>query len=301
MRERLEYAAAWLLLKGLGILPRRLARMAGHGLARILFLLRPPLRRAAIENLRLAYPDWSDAQRYGVIRKMVRNVGWLAAEFAHFPALNRANVERVVIQEGFEHFQDGMARGHGVLLLTGHIGGWELGSYAHSLYSGPIQFLVRPIDNSLVDALVNRYRGLQGNQPIEKNDSARAVLQALRLGRAVGILADNNTLRSGGVFVDFFGISACTTTGLARFALHTDAAVVPGYTLWDSSLGKYRLCYEPAVPLVRSGDDAADIVLNTQRFTSVIEAIVRRAPDQWLWVHRRWKTRPEGEASVYPE
>ncbi len=275
--------------------------MLGHFLARILFLLRPPLRRAAIQNLRLAYPDWSDAQRRGVIRGMVRNLGWLAAEFAHFPGLNRVNVEQVVIQEGFENFQAGLARGKGVLFLTGHIGGWELGSFAHSIYAGPIQFLVRPVDNSRVDALVNAYRGLRGNRPIEKNDSVRAVLRALGAGSAVGILADNNTSRSEGVFVNFFGIPACTTGGLARFALHTDAAVVPGYTLWDASLGKYRLCYEPAVLLARSGDDQADIVENTQRFTSALEAIVRKAPDQWLWIHRRWKTRPEGEASIYPD
>jgi len=301
MVQRLQYAAVWLIVKGLGLLPRRVARMLGHFLARILFLLRPPLRRAAIQNLRLAYPDWSDAQRRGVIRGMVRNLGWLAAEFAHFPGLNRVNVEQVVIQEGFENFQAGLARGKGVLFLTGHIGGWELGSFAHSIYAGPIQFLVRPVDNSRVDALVNAYRGLRGNRPIEKNDSVRAVLRALGAGSAVGILADNNTSRSEGVFVNFFGIPACTTGGLARFALHTDAAVVPGYTLWDASLGKYRLCYEPAVPLARSGDDQADIVENTQRFTSALEAIVRKAPDQWLWIHRRWKTRPEGEASIYPD
>jgi len=301
MVQRLQYAAVWLIVKGLGLLPRRVARMLGHFLARILFLLRPPLRRAAIQNLRLAYPDWSDAQRRGVIRGMVRNLGWLAAEFAHFPGLNRVNVEQVVIQEGFENFQAGLARGKGVLFLTGHIGGWELGSFAHSIYAGPIQFLVRPVDNSRVDALVNAYRGLRGNRPIEKNDSVRAVLRALGAGSAVGILADNNTSRSEGVFVNFFGIPACTTGGLARFALHTDAAVVPGYTLWDASLGKYRLCYEPAVLLARSGDDQADIVENTQRFTSALEAIVRKAPDQWLWIHRRWKTRPEGEASIYPD
>ncbi|MGO9640837.1 MAG: lysophospholipid acyltransferase family protein [Candidatus Acidiferrales bacterium] len=301
MRQRFEYAAAWLFVKGLGILPRWLARAAGHGLVRVLFLLRPPLRRAAIENLRLAYPEWSDAQRREVIRKMVRNIGWLAAEFAHFPGLNRENVERVIIQDGFEHFQAGLKRGKGVLLLTGHIGPWELGSFAHSVYAGRIYFLARALDNPRVDALVNRYRGLLGNRPIEKNDSVRAVLRALGSGEAVGILADNNTTRSEGVFVSFFGIPACTTTGLARFALHTDAAVVPGYTLWDDSLGKYRLCYEPAVPLARTGDQEADIVENTQRFTRAIEEVVRRAPDQWLWVHRRWKTRPEGEGSVYPD
>ncbi len=157
------------------------------------------------------------------------------------------------------------------------------------------------LDNSRVDALVNGYRGLRGNQPIEKNESVRAVLRALGAGGTVGILADNNTMRSEGVFVDFFGIPACTTRGLARFALHTDAAVVPAYTLWDPSLGKYRLCYEPAMPLARTGDAEADIIENMQRFTRVIEEIVRRAPDQWLWVHRRWKTRPEGEASIYPD
>jgi KDO2-lipid IV(A) lauroyltransferase len=301
MGERFQYAAVWLILQGLGILPRPLARAVGHCLARILFLLRPPLRRAAIENLRLAYPEWDDARRRAVIRGMVRSLGWLAAEFAHFPGLNRANVERVVIQQGFEHFQAGLERGKGVLFLTGHIGGWEVGSYAHSIYAGPIHFLVRAVDNSRVDALVHRYRGLRGNQPIEKNDSVRAVLRALGAGGAVGILADNNTSRSEGVFVNFFGIPACTTAGLARFAMHTDAAVVPGYTLWDKTLGKYRLCYEPAVPLARSGDDQADIIENTQRFTSAIEAIVRKAPEQWLWVHRRWKTRPEGEASIYPD
>ena len=301
MVERLQYAAVWLIVKGLGILPRRVARMLGHFLARIMFLLRPPLRRAAIQNLRLAYPDWSDAQRREVIRGMVRNLGWLAAEFAHFPGLNRANVEQVVIQDGFANFQAGLARGKGVLFLTGHIGGWELGSFAHSIYAAPIQFLVRPVDNPRVDALVNGYRGLRGNRPIEKNDAVRAVLRALDAGSAVGILADNNTSRTEGVFVNFFGIPACTTAGLARFALHTDAAVVPGYTLWDKSLGKYRLCYEPALPLARSGDDQADIIENTQRFTSALEAIIRKAPEQWLWVHRRWKTRPEGEVSIYSD
>jgi KDO2-lipid IV(A) lauroyltransferase len=101
------------------------------------------------------------------------------------------------------------------------------------------------------------------------------------------------------VFVDFFGIQACTASGLAKIALHTDAAVVPGFTFWDAKLKKYRLRFDPALTLLRSGNDAMDVVANTALFTKVIEHYVRRDPDQWLWVHRRWKTRPEGQAGLY--
>jgi KDO2-lipid IV(A) lauroyltransferase len=147
--------------------------------------------------------------------------------------------------------------------------------------------------------MVARYRCLSGNLPVEKNQSARAVLKVLAAGGTVGILADQNTLLAEGVFVDFFGIPACTTAGLARFALHTGAAVVPGFLHWDPALRKYRLCFEPAVEVVRTGEDATDIRENTQRFTNVIENYLRRYPDQWLWLHRRWKTRPPGEPPIY--
>jgi KDO2-lipid IV(A) lauroyltransferase len=163
-----------------------------------------------------------------------------------------------------------------------------------------LHFLVRPIDNARVDALVNRYRCLSGNTSVGKNQSARAILKILRDGGTVGILADQNTSTEEGVFVDFFGIPACTTTGLARLALHTGAPVVPGYILWDATLRKYRLRFEPAIELVRFGDEAKDICENTARFTRVIEDFARRHPDQWLWVHPRWKTRPPGEKPVYP-
>jgi KDO2-lipid IV(A) lauroyltransferase len=152
----------------------------------------------------------------------------------------------------------------------------------------------------MVDALVNSYRTLSGNKPIEKNQSARAVLRVLGDGGTVGILADQNTLREEGVFVDFFGIPACTTTGIARMALHTGAAVVPGYILWDPTIKKYRLRFDPEVELVRTGNAEADVHANTARFARVIEEVVRKNPEQWVWVHKRWKTRPAGEESIYP-
>jgi KDO2-lipid IV(A) lauroyltransferase len=300
VRERAEYAAAWLVLKTLGAMPRPMARFVGASMAAFLLWLRPGLRRAAAVNLRLAFPEWSKKQRRAAIRGMVRQLGWMGAEFAHFPRYTKQNIDRIVLLDGFENFALAQARGKGVLFLTGHMSAWEVAPFAQALFGHPLHFLVRPIDNARVDDMVTRYRCLSGNLPVEKNQSARAVLKVLAEGGTVGILADHNTLHAEGVFVDFFGIPACTTAGLARFALHTDAAVVPGFLHWDATLRKYRLCFEPAVQLTRTGDDARDIRENTQQFTRVIENYVRRYPDQWLWLHRRWKSRPLGESQAYP-
>ena len=246
----------------------------------------------------MAFPEWSDAQRLRTIRQLVKHLGWMAGEFSQFPRYTRENIEQIVVLDGFENFAAAQRRGKGVLFLTGHMGAWELAPFAHALYGHPLHFLVRPIDNPRVDALVNRYRCLSGNRPIEKNNSARAVLKILGEASTVGILADQNTSLEEGVFVDFFGVPASTTTGVARLALHTGAAVVPGYIFWDTAVGKYRLRFEPAIELACTGDTARDIRENTARFTRVIEDYARRYPDQWLWVHRRWKTRPLGEDPV---
>jgi KDO2-lipid IV(A) lauroyltransferase len=299
MKEWIEYAAVWAILNVLGALPHGPARGLAAAVASALYGLLPKLRRTAEFNLRLAFPEWDDARRREVIRGMVRNLGWMAAEFAHFPRYTRENIEETLILDGHENFLSGQRRGKGVLYLTGHIGAWELSSFAHALYGFPLHYMARPLDNARVDNLVNRYRCLSGNKPIFKNESARALLKILRESGTVGILADQNTMPEEGVFVDFFGKSACTTTGIARVALHTGAAVVPGYAYWDASSGKYRLRFEPPVELVRTGNTERDIFVNTQKFTKVIEEIVRKHPEQWVWVHARWKMRPKGEAELY--
>jgi KDO2-lipid IV(A) lauroyltransferase len=299
MRERLEYFAAWIGLKSLGILPRPAARFVGATFVSIAYLVRAPLRRAAMFNLRLAFPDWTDAQRKKAIRGMNRQVGWMIGEFSQFPKYMRSGIESIVVIDGAENFDEAKRRGRGVLFLTGHMSAWELAPFAHALYGHPLHFLVRPVANRYVDALINHYRCLSGNRPIDKNRSARAILKVLGDGGTVGILSDHNTSLDEGVFVDFFGTPASTTSGLARIALRTDAAVVPGFLHWDAALGKYRLRFEPAVELVRTGDEEADVRENTARFTRVIEDYVRAHPDQWLWVHKRWKTRPPGEKSIY--
>jgi KDO2-lipid IV(A) lauroyltransferase len=299
MKEWLEYAAVWLILKKLGVLPRSVARSFAASMARLLFALQPKLKKTADFNLRLAFPDWTDAQRKDATRKMVRNLGWMAAEFAHFPRLTKENIEKVVILEGHENFLEGHRRGKGVLYLTGHIGAWELSSFAHALYGYPLHYMARPLDNKRLDALVNQYRCASRNHPIFKNESARVLLKILKDSGTVGILADQNTMPAEGIFVDFFGKSACTTTGLARVALHTDAAVVPGYAYWDETIQKYCLRFEPPVELIRTGDTERDVLENTQSFTRIIEEIIRKHPDQWVWVHQRWKNRPPGEPALY--
>ncbi|MHB8753660.1 MAG: lysophospholipid acyltransferase family protein [Candidatus Acidiferrales bacterium] len=299
MREWLEYVAVWTIVKSLGVLPRSLARAVAASIAQILLLCRPPLRRAGMVNLRLAFPDWTDAQRRRTLRRMALYLGWMAAEFAHFPDLSRENIERFVLLDGFENFDAARQRAKGVIFLTGHMSAWELAPFAQAVYGNPLSFLARAVDNTRVDALVSHYRCLSGNQPIEKNSAARTMLRVLHEGGTVGILADQNTSLDEGIFVDFFGIPAATTTGLARIARRTDAAVVPGFLFWDESMRKYRLRFEAAVLLQRTEDEDADIRVNTKRFTNVIEDYIRAHPDQWLWVHKRWRNRPQGEPPLY--
>jgi KDO2-lipid IV(A) lauroyltransferase len=299
MREWLEYAVVWVIVKGLGLLPRQVAKSFAAGLVHILYVFLPGLRKTAEVNMGIAFPEFGDAQRKTVERGMLRNLGWMAAEFARLPKYSKENIEQIVVLDGHENFLEGQRRGKGVLYLTGHIGAWELSSFAHALYGFPLHYMARRIDNQRIDAFVNRYRCLSGNRPIFKNESARVMLKVLKEAGTVGILADQNTMPQEAAFVDFFGKQASTTTGIARVALHTDAAVVPGFAVWDERSRKYRLRFEPPVELIRTGDMERDVLENTQKFTKVIEEIVRKYPEQWVWVHGRWNTRPKGEPPVY--
>jgi KDO2-lipid IV(A) lauroyltransferase len=299
MKEWLAYAVAWSVTKLGGALPHSWARAMGVTLAGTLFTATPKLRKTAEFNLKLAFPQWTKTQREATIRGMIRSLGWMAAEFARMPRYTRENIEEVIVLDGHENFLEGQRRGKGVLFLTAHIGAWELSSFAHALYGYPLHYMARPLDNVRLDSLVNRYRQLSGNAPIFKNESARVMLKVLKHAGTIGILADQNTMRDEGVFVDFFGVPACTTTGIARVALHTGAAVVPGYAVWDESLRKYRLRFEPPLELVRTGNAEHDVTENTQRFARITEEIIRKYPEQWVWVHARWKTRPPGEPLIY--
>ncbi len=201
--------------------------------------------------------------------------------------------------EGLERYLEARDAGQGVLILTGHLGAWELSSFYHSLMGHPMSMVIRRLDNELVDRLVNGVRCLHGNKVVHKDDFARGLISAMRQGETVGILMDTNMTPPQGLFVDFFGTEACTASGMARVALRTGAAVLPGFLLWDESSQRYILHFGEQLALIRTDDNDADIAANTALFTRVLEDYIRRYPGQWLWLHRRWKTRPEGQPRIY--
>lgn len=299
MRERLEYIIVWMLVRGLGALPRPWSRTSGIVLGALAYACTARLRRTGDRNLQIAYPASDPAWRKSVLRQVYRNLGLQLSEFCLMSRYTRESTHAFVRYEGLEHYLAARNAGRGVLVVTGHLGLWELSSFYHSLMGYPMSMVIRRLDNPLVDRLVNRIRCLHGNTVLHKDDFARGLLGAMRRGETVGILMDTNMTPPQGVFVDFFGVPACTASGLARVAMRTSAAVLPGFLTWRQDERKYVLQFGAPLTLVQTGNDGQDIITNTQVCTSAIENWIRRFPEQWLWVHRRWKTRPPGEPPLY--
>ena len=299
MRHKLEFAPAWLLMRMIGALPRPLARAAGISMGLVVYLVHPRLRSVGMRNLQIAFPEKSASWRRAIVRGVFISLGRQLAEFCLFPRYTTENLHEVMVYDGFENFDNARRLGKGVLFLTAHLGAWELGSFAHSLHGNRMNIVVRGLDNPYLDRFVDRYRKLHGNQTFGKQDFARGLLAAMHNGETVGLLMDTNMTPPQGVFVNFFGVLACTASGAAKVALHTGAAVVPAFTIWDPALRKYRVRFDPALTLVRTGDAEADSIANTAAFNLIVESYVRKYPGQWLWVHRRWKARPEGQPALY--
>jgi KDO2-lipid IV(A) lauroyltransferase len=257
------------------------------------------LRRVGLRNLALALPKLTEKEREAILRSEYRNLGLLLAEFCKMPDYTAASASRFIRYEGLENYLRARERGKGVLVLTGHLGAWELSSFYHSLMGMPMGMVIRRLDNPLVDAFVNRIRCQHGNRVIHKDDFARGLIASMRAGETVGILMDTNMTPPQGVFVPFFGVQACTASGMARIAEKTGAAVVPGFLLWEERERKYVLHFGAELPVIHTGDAEQDAVNNTAAFTAAIEGYVAQYPEQWLWMHRRWKTRPAGEEGIY--
>jgi Kdo2-lipid IVA lauroyltransferase/acyltransferase len=294
-----EFAFVWLFVHLMRLLPRRAARAVGAGIAGVAFYGLGRLRRVGVLNLRLAFPEMPEAGRERILRSVYRNLGALLAEFCLMPRYTPEVASRFIRYEGLENYLAARERGKGVLVLTGHLGAWELSSFYHSLMGMPMGMVIRRLDNPLVDAFVNKIRCQHGNRVIHKDDFARGLIASMRAGETVGILMDTNMTPPQGVFVPFFGVQACTASGMARIALKTGAAVVPGFLLWEESERKYVLRFGKELEVVHSGDAERDAVTNTASFTAAIEGMIRQYPEQWLWMHRRWKTRPPGEERIY--
>jgi KDO2-lipid IV(A) lauroyltransferase len=228
-----------------------------------------------------------------IITGVFHSIGRLLVAMARFPLLNRENIGKWIGYDGLEHYLTAKQKGKGVLVATAHLGNWELSAFAHALLTEPMNVMVRPLDNPLIDELVETRRKLSGNHLIYKWDAVRNVIKALRNNEAVGILIDQNTTATEGVFINFFDKRACAGTAFVKLAYHSGAAVIPGFAFWDQTAHRYTLRFYPAVEL--SGDLESD----TQKIHSLFELIISEFPDQWMWIHRRWKTRPPGEPPLY--
>ena len=293
VRNYVEYVLAWAVLKSLEWAPLAAAHILARAYVRTVRFALPRLTRVARRNLSLALPELTPEKRAGVTSGMFRSVARVLVALAKFPSVRRANLANWIRLEGCEHVERARLAGRGILFATAHLGNWELSAYAYGLVVGPMHVVVRPLDNPLLDRLVERRRALSGNRILSKRDPVRPIMKALAANEAVGILIDQNTSLDSGVFVDFFGIPAAAPGGFVRLAARSGAAVIPGFALWRPEETRYVLRFFPPVPMT------GDTVQDTQAVQSVLETVIRSHPDQWLWIHRRWKTRPPGAPSLY--
>ncbi len=299
MQQTFEFWLVVAVARTLGWLPRWMARLFSGALAWAVYRAMGRLRRVGERNLSLALPELTSKARRDLLRSLYRHLGWHLVEFCRMPHYTRENTQRLMRTDGLEHYLAAEALGRGVLVLTGHLGAWELSSFYHSLMGYPMGMVIRRLDNRKLDEFVNRIRCMHGNRVLHKDDFARGLLTAMHEGGTVGILMDTNMTPPQGEFVKFFGITACTASGLARVALKTGAAVVPGFMLWEPAEKRYVLHFGPQLHFSETGEGEADVLAATQKCNDVLESWIRRYPDQWLWIHRRWKTRPPGESPLY--
>lgn len=298
-QTNLEYAAARIVLGALSLLPLRWALAVGRCVGAFAFLVGGRLRRTGERNLEMALPDLDAAGRRRVLRGTFASLGRQFGLFSQLNRLSRENLEKICVVEGFERLRAARAGHRSVIMFTGHLGAWELTAFAPSLLDYPLSFLVRRIDNPKIENLVEGIRTRLGNRSIDKKSAARPMLRELNNGGTLGILIDLNSQPHEGVFVDYFGIPASTSVGIADLALRTNPVILPIFAPWDPVRRKYVVKIEPPLEFEPTGNREDDARELTQIMTVVIERYVRAYPDQWLWIHKRWNTRPVGEPDLY--
>lgn len=301
LQTLLEYSAANSVLATLGRLPAPTAMLLGRAMGKFAYMLASDLRRTGATNLRLAFPEKSDEERARLLRDCFDSLGRVLGFFSQFSSRSREDLKQLIEAQGLENLETAKkACGQKLILYTGHLGAWELTSFGLALFGHPFTFLVRRIDNPRIEQMVDRVRTRFGNQTIDKLAAARSMLKILRSGETpLGLLPDLNTLDDEAIFIDFFGVPAATTFVVAKLAVRTNTPLVPVFAPWSDEKGKYLLIVEPPIPVECTGDEDADVRNLTIRLTQRIENQIRRYPGQWLWIHKRWKTRPPGESAIY--
>src|SRR6185503_12107515 len=301
LQTLLEYAAAKSVLTGLGMLPAPAAIAVGKSMGRVFYRFGGDLRRTAAINLRLAFPEKSEEERAQLVRECFDGLGRQLGLFSQFTTRTQQELEDMIDPSGFE-LLDAAKKTYGnrIILLTAHLGAWELTSFAFSFLGHPMTIPVRRIDNPRIEQLIDPYRTRFGNSTLDKLTAARLMLKILRSGdRHIGLLPDLNTLDDEAIFVDFFGVPAATNFVIAKLALRTNAPLLPVFAPWSKEKKKYLLTVTPPLVPESTGDEEADIRRLTTDLALRIENQIRQHPGQWLWVHKRWKTRPPGEPPIY--
>ena len=301
LRTFLEYSAAKAVLGSFSRLPAPAAFNLGKSLGKLAYLLAGDLRRTGAINLRLAFPDKSDDEREQLLRECFHSLGRELGLFSQLSSRSLEQLKDLIEVRNFEQLEEARrVHGNRLIFYTGHLGAWELTSFGVGMLGHPMTFLVRRIDNPRIEQLVDGVRSRFGNQTIDKLSAARSMLKILRSGSTpLGLLPDLNTLDDEAIFIDFFGVPAATTFVIAKLALRTNTPLLPVFAPWSEEKGKYLLSVEPLIPIERSGDEEEDVRALTVKVTQVIENQIRQYPGQWLWIHKRWKTRPAGEPAIY--
>jgi Kdo2-lipid IVA lauroyltransferase/acyltransferase len=299
LQTTLEYALARLVFTGLGMLPRSASVSLGRCFGRLGYLLLGELRRTGRRNLDIAFPELSRAEKDQIVRGCFDSLGRMLGEFTHFHKITRDQLCKFVHCEGLEHLEAAQTNGRPIIYYTAHLGLWELTSFWLGACWHPFSFMVRRLDNELIEEMIDKVRRRFGNQTLDKTAVSRQALRLLNQGGTLGMLPDVNMLAREGVFVDFFGTPASTTSMMAKLALRTNATVIPIYAPWDDQRKKFLLHIEPPLTIDRTGDETKDVHDLTAAVMASVEKFVRRYPEQWLWIHRRWKTRPPGEPAIY--
>lgn len=294
----LGYAAGRAVFALLALLPLGAARAAGAGLGRLFFLVSARHRGIARRNLEAGLgASLPAAERERVARACFAHLGRIVADATHFPEHLRRPTEAIAVYDGVEHLQAAAAQGKGVLVFSGHFGHWELIAFLQHRLGLPMTMVVSPLENPLYDRFIARLRGLGGNRILAKRHAARPILKALARREAIAILIDQNVRGSGGLFIDFFGRAASSTPALATLALRSGAPIVPVFS-WFLPDGRLHISYRPALVPRRLGsidEDVRDLML---RSTALLEEEIRLRPDHWLWMHDRWRTRPQPAATA---
>ena len=247
-------------------------------------------RLITLHNLIYSFPEKSHPEITRLARNVYLNLGTVAAEFFEIPSLTKENMSDWVKFEGLENYTRALSKKKGILFYTGHMGNWELGAACFGLQNMYVNIIYRALDNPVLEDFAAWFRTHTGHKVIPKGGAARKIVKLLKKNEMIGILIDQNVSWQEGAFVDFFGRPASTTIGLAALALQTGAPVVPAFIV-RSEDGTYKIIIYKEVEITKTDDYEADLFENTQRFTRIVEDIVRRYPDQYFWVHQRWKTK----------